>query len=214
MKRATRGFGIIEGLAIVLAISLVGAVGYIAYDKIVDKDKGNDSITTAVETDDAKTATDEKKQKVADPKLTKTTVTPIDGSVLDVSLPDGWTKEADHKLVKTIDGVQYVISFQSEENDLLQGNYGGNAETLKDTKTATGATRYVIKTGNGQYVSLSASQPINGNGTSLSYNSKSLLVLMYTYQPGDQYVREIDFSSPTADTAIKDFETIASSLNV
>ena len=47
MKRTMKGFGVVEGLLIVAVIGLIGAVGYIAYDKMSNKTGNSD--TTAVE---------------------------------------------------------------------------------------------------------------------------------------------------------------------
>lgn len=63
------------------------------------------------------------------------------------------------------------------------------------------------------YTTVSTCAPVNDKACSLSIDGKPLLMLLHTYQKGAQYVRELGFSNPTTENVMKEFVTIARSLN-
>ncbi len=143
---------------------------------------------------------------ITDPTNNKTTV---DASLI---LASGWmVMNGDSQLDKSISGTTYRIGYQITESDYLKGSYGGDATILKTVKLADGTTAYVIKTTD--YVALSSCAPVNGKGCSFTVDGSTVLVLMHGYQKGDQYVRELNFNTAATNTAIAEFETMASTLS-
>ncbi len=191
-------------LIAVIAVLLAGLGGYVYYqqqqnNKAYDAAKGG--VTVSKQT--KKTASPAKSTS----SYKTTSVTPTDGAAVTLRLPTGWTVIGGPEIVKTIGATKFMINVQITEDDYLQGNYGGKATVVKTVTDSAGKTLYVIKTAD-SYIALSSCSPENGDGCSLSQKGKPLLVLMHTYQSGDQYVREIDFNSKDTAQAIADFETM------
>ncbi len=129
-------------------------------------------------------------------------------------LPDGWTPSRDRMVFKTVNEKNYRIGFQLNPDDYLKGDvYAKNVQTIKKTKTSIGTDVYVIKTAD-SFVSVSSCQPSQDKGCSLPRGNEFLFILLNEYQPGDQYVRELNFSDPDTNKIIDDFISIIESSDI
>lgn len=215
LHKNAKGFGTVEIIFGIVIVALIGAIGWFVYK---NHNKTTPATTTVTRPATTKTATTPSVKTPSSNNTTlsngtKTSVTPYGGSSIGLMLPDGWSSLSYGQFSKTISGVNYKVGFQITESDYLKGSYGGNASVLKTVKTAAGTTVYVIKTAD-SYVAVSSCAPVKGKGCSLTQNGKPLLVILNSYQSGDQYVRELNFGLSSTDTAISDFESIAASLSI
>lgn len=133
---------------------------------------------------------------------------------LTVQLPTGWTKKSESRLAKTIDDKQFLIQIQTTPTDYLadDGSYANDQETISTVETAAGNDAYIIKA-NGD-VSLSACLPVADTACSFTYKGQPLFALLSVYEPGDTFVRQLDFTDARTTQVIGDFTEMVKHLNL
>jgi hypothetical protein len=145
-----------------------------------------------------------------------------DGSSIIVSANSLWGSSSNKdKLIREIDGINYVISFIVGESR-VDGNITLSldpmvavAVELVDSFTNPTGTYYIAKTNNNSVV-LSACKPDEyGLMCSVRLNNKiNLLVELNTYEKSSQSDLDIDFSKPSSKNAIRDFVYISKNLKI
>ena len=201
-------------LIIILIVALLGTLGFVFWQNFMQpktetaKKDSSSVITPAVDNTKIESTIETLKSK---------NIPLTGGGSVDFKYPVEWTDQNGFpRINRVIDGVNYVISVQANrasDGDYFKGNYGGNGSVI-DNYTNSDGTFYILKTAD-SYVALSTCMPENGNGCSKVLNSGyTLWIMLNSYQDGDQYVRELDFSKASTDIAIDDFVSICKTIKI
>ncbi|HET8884516.1 MAG TPA: hypothetical protein VFM68_03530 [Candidatus Saccharimonadales bacterium] len=195
-----------------LVIALIGPLGFIFWQNFVtiDSQKNESSLTNTptTSTNDVKSGDENKGMD------TSTVMNLHNGPSVSVTYPEGWEHKGGSTLFKTVGGVLYRLGFHAMETDYLKDGYQGEASVVNEVTTAKGTKLYVIKTAHNNYAAISSCEPVDGSGCAIKSGGKYIFILLTTYEKGDQYPREVDFSKDSTNVVLSEVVAIAESLDL
>lgn len=132
----------------------------------------------------------------------------------------GW-KKYPTSFIKTINGENYILSFQLNNQDYLKkgGAYAKNISQIDKVKTRKGTEIYILKSTMMDkdkevvYIYGSSCKPTVNSACSIPFGNQLLFINLHPYKYGDQYVRGVDFTKEGTNTLISEFTHIIESSN-
>ena len=153
------------------------------------------------------------------PKLSTLSVTvPETNLKIDLETTEGWELASENKLSKK----DARVAFQADEIDLLALQNYKVGKVIDSYTLKSGKVAYLVFIPQGSannqtsgYLSVSFCNP--DLSTPCSYkdeNGKFIFILAHAYQEGDQFVRDMDFNSPSGNMLLSDFKVMVQSLSL
>jgi len=188
-------------IAVVLAIAIIGGVGYVWVSQ--NSKTANKPVTPTV--------------KPVTPETSGVSVTMLGGK-LNIAVPEGWTKGTETNLIKDIDGTSFRIAIQPQGVDYLKlDTIGGFASEVSKAKNTQGNQLYILKLGKTESatnVVVSTCAPNNGFGCAPDLDKSKLYIVLAPLGDGGTVIAPLDYNLPATSKAITDLETIAKTLPV